>query len=223
MKDNNNNEQELPTISWRIDEWFPGLSPDIRSRLKTYHEELLKFNRTVNLISPKTVFVADALHFSDAILASQTIHRYNPAIDKIYDLGSGNGFPGMVFAMLFPKVQVVLVDNDQKKCEFLVHLSRVLNVSNVTVEKKAVETLPEGSVQYAMVRGLASISKCLLMMRKPIPKGGVFYHLKGEEWGIEVGEIPTQLCSSWSPSLVGEYKLPIGSVKFSVIKTDKIS
>ncbi|NUN05410.1 MAG: 16S rRNA (guanine(527)-N(7))-methyltransferase RsmG [Bdellovibrio sp.] len=224
MKDNNsNNEQESPTIFWRIEEWFPGLSPDIKSRLKAYHQELIKFNRTVNLISPKTVFVADALHFSDSILAAQTIHRYNPTIEKIYDLGSGNGFPGMIFALLFPKVQVVLVDNDQKKCEFLVHLSRVLNISNVTIEKKNIETLPEGSVQYAMVRGLASISKCLLMMRKPIPKGGVLYHLKGEEWGIEVGEIPTQLCSIWSPSLVGEYKLPIGSVKFSVIKTDKIS
>lgn len=221
MKDNK--EQEAPTIFWRIDEWFPDLSPDVRARLKTYHEELLKYNRTVNLISPKTLFVADALHFSDSILASQTIYRSNPKIDKIFDLGSGNGFPGLVFALLYPSVQVVLVEIDQKKCEFLRFMAQALGLKNVTVENKSLEAFPEGSMGIVMARGLATISKALLMTRKVVSKGGIFYHLKGEEWGIEVGEIPTQLCSIWSPSLVGEYKLPVGAIKFSVVKTDKIS
>ncbi|WP_374076519.1 16S rRNA (guanine(527)-N(7))-methyltransferase RsmG [Bdellovibrio bacteriovorus] len=216
-------EQEAPIIYWRIDEWFPDLSPEVKSRLKTYHEELLKFNRTLNLISPKTLFVADALHFSDSILASRTIYSSNTKIDKIFDLGSGNGFPGMVFAILYPQVQVVLVEIDQKKCEFLRHLAGVLKLSNVTVENKNVDAFPDGSMQYTMARGFASISKAILITRKIVPKGGVFYHLKSEEWGIEVGEIPTQLCSIWSPSLVGEYKLPVGAVKFSVVKTDKIA
>lgn len=222
MKDNNN-EQESPTIFWRIDEWFPDLSPDVRTRLKAYHQELIKFNRTTSLISPKTVFVADALHFADSILASQTICRFNTSLDKVYDLGSGNGFPGMVLGILYPKIQVVLIESDQKRCEFLNHMRGMLKLSNVSVENRTIESLPEGSIKYAVVRGLASISKVLLLTRKSISKGGVLFHLKGEEWGIEVGEIPTQLCSIWSPSLVGEYKLPIGSVKFSVIKTDKIS
>lgn len=221
MKDNQ--DQAAPTIYWRIDEWFPDLSPDIRTRLKTYHEELIKFNRTLNLISAKTVFVADALHFADSILASQTIMKSNPNIDKIYDLGSGNGFPGMILAILYPKVQVVLVDMDLRKCEFLSHLAGVLKAFNVTIENKTIESYPEGSLMYVMARGLANISKSIMITRKAVPKGGIFYHLKSEEWGIEVGDIPTQLCSAWAPSLVGEYKLPIGTIKFSVVKTDKIA
>lgn len=221
MKDNK--EQEAPTIFWRIDEWFPDLSPEVKARLKTYHEELLKYNRTVNLISPKTLFVADALHFADSILASQAIYRSNPKIDKIFDLGSGAGFPGLVFALLYPSVQVVLVEVDQKKCEFLRFMAQALGLKNVTVDNKTIEAFPEASMGIVMARGLSTISKALLMTRKVVGKGGIFYHLKGEEWGIEVGEIPTQLCSIWSPSLVGEYKLPVGAVKFSVVKTDKIS
>ncbi|WP_041578174.1 16S rRNA (guanine(527)-N(7))-methyltransferase RsmG [Bdellovibrio bacteriovorus] len=221
MKDNQ--EQAAPIVYWRIDEWFPDLSPDLRTRLKTYHEELLKFNRTLNLISAKTVFVADALHFADSILASQAIMKSNPNLDRIYDLGSGNGFPGLVFALLYPKVQVVLVEFDQKKCEFLTHVAGVLKLANVTVENKTIESFPDGSMNYVMARGLANISKSIMITRKVVPKGGVFYHLKSEEWGIEVGDIPTQLCSVWTPSLVGEYKLPIGAIKFSVVKTDKIA
>ncbi|MEN0057833.1 MAG: 16S rRNA (guanine(527)-N(7))-methyltransferase RsmG [Bdellovibrio sp.] len=217
------NGEETPKIPWRIDEWFPDLSPEVRTSLKTYHDELIKFNRTVNLISAKTVLVADALHFADSILASKIIHNSNVSFNKIYDLGSGNGFPGMIFGILYPSIEVILVESDLKKCEFLRHIVSYLSLKNVKVENKTVESLGDGSVQYAMARGLSSISRSILLTRKTVPKGGVFFHLKGEEWGIEVGEIPIQLCSIWSPSLVGEYKLPIGAMKFYVIKTDKIA
>lgn len=219
----NKQEQEAPTIHWRIDDWFPDLSPEVKSRLKTYHSELIKGNRTVNLISPKTLFVADAVHFADSILAGRIIMKSNPAIDQIYDLGSGNGFPGLVFAIIYPQVKVNLVEIDSKKCEFLKNLIRTLGLENVSVECKNFETFPEGSIKYAMARGLGSISKNIMTTRKIVVKGGCFFHLKTEEWGIEVGEIPTQLCSMWSPSLIGEYKLPVGAVKFSVVKTDKIA
>lgn len=220
MKDNK--EQEAPTIHWRIDEWFPDLSPEVRSRLKTYHEELIKFNRTLNLISPKTVFVADALHFADSILASRIIRPACVKASKIYDFGSGNGFPGLVFGILHQDMSVVLVEADQKKCEFLGHMISILKINNVSVENKMVEAISENSVEYAMARGFSNISRTIMSARKAIAKGGALFHLKGEEWGIEVGEIPTQLCSIWGPSLAGEYKLPIGSIKFSVVKTDKI-
>lgn len=218
-----NKDQEAPVVHWRIGDWFPDLSPEIITRLKTYHEELIKFNRTVSLVSPKTVFVADALHFADSILASKVIRPAHPGMTKIYDFGSGGGFPGLVFGILYPEIQVVLVESDIKKCEFLNHIKALLNVSNIIVECKTIESLPENSVQYAMARGFSNISRTIMAARKPMTKGGALFHLKGEEWGIEVGEIPTQLCSIWSPSLLGEYKLPVGSIKFSVVKTDKIA
>ncbi|MBO9667507.1 MAG: 16S rRNA (guanine(527)-N(7))-methyltransferase RsmG [Bdellovibrio sp.] len=218
-----NNNQETPTIFWRIDEWFPDLSPEVRSRLKTYHEELIKFNKTLSLISAKTVFVADAIHFADSIIGSQAVIRSNPTIDKIYDFGSGSGFPGMVLAIMYPNVQVVLVDTDTKKCEFLGHAASALGLKNVKIENLHIEKLPENSVQWAICRGFGNISKAILMARRIVVKGGSLYHMKGEEWGIEVGEIPTQLCSIWSPSLVGEYKLPVGAIKFGVVRTEKIA
>lgn len=221
MKDSK--EQETPTVHWRIDDWFPDLSPEIKSGLKTYHEELLKFNRTGNLISAKTIFVADAIFFADSILGARTIMLANPHVNKIYHLAAGAGFPGLVFAMLYPKVQVVLVETDTKKVEFLNHIIGTLGVKNVQVQSVGLDAIPEGTVQYAMVKGFSSISKTILVCRKMMPKGGCLFHLKGEEWGIEVGEIPTQLCSIWSPSLVGEYKLPVGAVKFAVVKTEKIA
>lgn len=221
--ENSNNQQEAPVIYWRIDEWFPDLSPEVKSRLKTYHEMLIKSNRTLNLISAKTVFVADAIHFADSISASKIITKAHPQISRIFDFGSGNGFPGLVFACMNPAVQTVLVETDNKKCEFLTQVATTLNLKNVVVLNKGIESLDENSVDFAFCRGFSSIAKTILAARKCMKKGALLFHLKGEEWGIEVGEIPSQLCSIWSPSLVGEYKLPVGAMKFSVIKTEKIA
>lgn len=217
--------QEAPAIinQWRLETWFPDLNPELQKQFKTYQEELIKFNKGVNLVPAKTIPFADALHFSDCILASRVITKANPRINEIYDLGSGNGFPGIVFAMLNPQIKVHLIDVDQKKCEFMKHIIASTHVRNANVLNQKVEDMKDGSMEFAITRGVASISKVIMTTRKSVPKGGVIYHLKGEQWGMEVSEIPIQLCSMWSPGLVGEYNLPIGEMKFSVIKTDKIA
>lgn len=215
--------QELPTNHWRIDSWFPDLSPEVLKKLKTYNEELIKFNKTVNLVSPKTVPMADAIHFADGILSSRVISKGNSKITEIYDLSLGNGFPGLIFAILNPSVKVHVIEPDQRKSEFLKHIIAVVRIPNADVLAVKPDSLKENSVHHVMTRGFASISKVILLLRKIVPKGGVVYHLKGEQWGMEVSEIPIQLCSLWTPGLVGEYRLPVGEVKFSVIKTDKIA
>ncbi len=209
-------------IFWRIEEWFPELSDQTKSSLKIYHDELLKFNRSVNLIGVKTIPMADNVHFADCILAHRIILPEMKS-DIIYDFGSGNGFPGLVFAILSPEKNFKLVEVDQRKAEFLKHAAATLKLSNVEVLIRQIEKLPEGSVQCAISRGFAPISRAILMSRKIFAVGGHFFHMKGEEWVSEVAAIPTQLCSFWQPSLLGEYRLPLGEIRYSVVKTDKIA
>ena len=128
------NKKPDDVIHWRIQEWFPKLPKDIYSKLKTYHSELLRFNKTVNLISAKSIFAADNTHFADCIHAVQIIGR-DPEIDTLYDFGSGNGFPGLVFAVFYPKVQVRLVESDQRKSEFLKP-----NMATITLNIKTLVT-----------------------------------------------------------------------------------
>ncbi|MGZ3742276.1 MAG: 16S rRNA (guanine(527)-N(7))-methyltransferase RsmG [Pseudobdellovibrionaceae bacterium] len=208
---------------WRIGVWFPDLNPEVLNQFKIFNDELIKFNKTVNLVPPKTIPMADALHFADSIMVSRVIHKDNPKINEIYDLGSGGGFPGLVFAILYPGVKVHLVETDQNKREFLKHIISTAKINNADIANLKIEEFKDNSMQYVMSRGSASVSKLILLTRRLVPKGGAVYHLRGEQWGIEVSEIPIQLCSSWSPSLVSEYRLPVGEMKFAIIKTDKIS
>jgi 16S rRNA (guanine527-N7)-methyltransferase len=210
-------------INWRIKEWFPDLNEATQVQLKNYHNELIKFNKIVSLISSKTAPHADAIHFADSIISSRLVRKMINKNVMLFDLGSGNGFPGLIYGLLYSDQNVTLIDSDERKCEFLRHVVAALRLSNVQVENKKIEALPPDSIQQAICRGYASLPRALLSLRKKVKKGGQVFHLKADEWSIEVSQIPTQLCSAWRPTLEFEYELPVGDIKLNIVRTERIS
>ncbi len=218
-------DDELPPAppSWKIPRWFVNLEAQTQKSLRVYWEELIKFNKTVNLISSKTMSHADSIHFGDSIKAARIVYENNNNIKEISDLGSGNGFPGLVLGMMYPQIKVTLVDVDQRKCEFLKHVIAKTSLRNVSVRTANVDRFDDDTLEQAITRGFASIPKAMMMLRKSMKIGGAIYFLKSEEWSQEVMTLPTQLCSVWTPELVGEYSPPESSAKFFVVKATKIA
>jgi 16S rRNA (guanine527-N7)-methyltransferase len=199
------------------------LDPEVETLLKAYHTELLKFNAKLNLISVKTTPSADVIHFADSLLACHVVLEKHNNINEIYDIGSGNGFPGLVLAILAPHIKVNLVDADMRKTEFLKHVVHSLGLSSqVNILNTQVEKLPANSIDFGICRGFANLSKAILACRNQFKVGATFFHLKGDEWAKELAEVPGQLCSYWTPGLLSEYKLPLVNVNFAVVKTEKI-
>ena len=220
MTDDPESKKELPP-NWRLKSWFPDFEESAHLKLKQYFIELLKFNKVINLVSSKSLLHADAIHFSDSIQASAIVRKNISKNSYLYDIGSGNGFPGMIYALLYPDQRVILLDSDQRKCEFLKHVAEVLGLMNIVVQNKKIEHCPAESVEQAICRGYSPLPKALLSLRKIFSKDGVAFHLKSTEWADEVSQIPIQLCSTWHPSLEAEYTLPIGGIKMYIVKTTK--
>lgn len=216
-----NQKIEVPEPTWRIREWFPELGDETLSRLRIFHLELLRFNKSMALISRKTEVQADLLHFADSIIAAKQILKSTKS-QRIFDIGSGNGLPGLIIAALDTARQVVCVDSNAKKTEAIRHFAQKMHLSNVAVGQTRFEDMKEGIIECAVSRGFASISKTLLMARKPMAKDGVYFHMKGTTWVREVAEIPTQICPFWSPKLVADYNLPEGGHKLSLVVTSRI-
>ncbi|MCB0412031.1 MAG: class I SAM-dependent methyltransferase, partial [Bdellovibrionales bacterium] len=140
-----------------------------------------------------------------------------------YDIGSGNGFPGLIMAAMAPNRSFVMVDSDERKMEFIKHAATVLELKNVRFFVGRVESLPKGSVQAGVTRGFASLSGAILPCRGPFAVGSEFYHLKSSSWGREVAEIPTQACSMWAPKLVRNYRIPESSIEMAVVLTSRLT
>lgn len=107
----------------------------MNDQLKAYCELIRKFNSKLNLISKKDIQNLESKHISDAIQSFRIfmdIYGYKNDY-SVSDLGSGNGIPGLVWAILNPSKEHLLVEIDQRKSEFLKHSVRSLGLSNVDV------------------------------------------------------------------------------------------
>lgn len=209
-----------PEGYWRVPQLCTDLSEDVIEKLSDFHSELLRFNKSISLIPRNSEREADLLHIFDGIAGGRIVLRENPA-KKIYDIGSGNGVPGIIMAIMAPERQLVLLEADRRKADFLRAIVEKLGLKNVSVVLGKIENLEDSSVECAVSRGFSSISKALLVSRKAFAVGGTYFHFKGSSWVREVAQIPSQICSFWVPRLVEEYDLPHLSMKMAVVLTKR--
>lgn len=221
-QDNSAKSDSAAAPNWRIREWFTDIDTKVHDNLFIYFTELQKFNKVINLVSAKTMLNADATHFADSINAALIVRKKLNNNKSLYDFGSGNGFPGLVYAMLYTDQKVILTDSDERKCEFLKHVVQQSGLKNVEVLNKQIELLSKDPIEQVISRGFSQIPKMLLTLRKMKPKDSLVFHMKGEEWALEISQIPIQLCSAWQPTLAGEYILPVTGARMFVVETLKL-
>jgi 16S rRNA (guanine527-N7)-methyltransferase len=206
---------------WRIPRWFPELGEQVHAQLRAYHAELVYFNGRMNLISPRTEKIADFVHIADGILGSRIVLASTNKTE-IFDLGSGNGVPGLIMALLAPDRIIRLVDADARKIEFLKHCVSRFGLKNCFTIHARLEDLSPSTINAAVSRGFASVSKSLLMARRAAAIGCEFFHFKSQAWSTEVAEMPSQILASWDPRHVTDYKLPESDTAMSIVITTRV-
>jgi 16S rRNA (guanine527-N7)-methyltransferase len=193
---------------WRIRSFMESLQVEVMSSLRLYHVELLRFNQKLNLISTYTEKNADLLHFFDCIKACEYVYKDLDAAKEIYDFGSGNGFPGIIMAIMYPDLQVNLIEVDERKSEFLKHMLARLELKNAKVFQVKVEDLKIPQPAKIMCRAFANLARTLLLSNKIVKMGTVIYSLKGPDWFSELAALPNQISSTWNTDMGFEYELP---------------
>ncbi len=88
-------------------------STSVAERLLAYLDAMLAENRKVNLTAIREREAAVLLHALDSLAAGNPDFQLAPK--TCLDLGTGNGFPGVALACLFPDAEVVLMDRTLKK------------------------------------------------------------------------------------------------------------
>ncbi|MDA9611230.1 16S rRNA (guanine(527)-N(7))-methyltransferase RsmG [Gammaproteobacteria bacterium] len=106
--------------------------------------------------------------------------------EKILDLGSGGGFPGIILAILRPESEIHLLEKSQKKCYFLNKTKDTLKLKNISVLKTTISqknTLEKYSVITA--RAFSSIKNILDLTKNNLKENGRYLLLKGRAEKIE--------------------------------------
>jgi len=187
---------------------LPGVSSEARGQFVRYCDLIKKYNLRMNLISCSALSEVVPKHLVDSYLGIQVLEHLNAEAPPVFDFGSGNGFPGIVAAVLRPDLNFILVDRDQRKAEFLKIAYSHLGLSNVEVHPGNITDLGDSTCLLAMSRAMAPIPRFLLEARSCVGVGGKVFLFKGENWTTELSECSPQMFDYWSVKMVKEYKLP---------------
>lgn len=145
------------------------------ARLATYRDLLLRWNRTINLVSARTADDVDRRHVVDSLQIVPLLPEGGP----IADLGSGGGLPGLVIAAALPEREVHLVESDRRKAAFLIEAAAAMGLKRVKVHAQRIEeaTLPPLAVITA--RALAPLAALLGFAVPLLAPGGICIFPKG--------------------------------------------
>lgn len=97
--------------------------------LNTYKEFLKEYNSHTNLTTITEDNEIYLKHFYDSLTLAKYVDLSN--VNKMLDIGTGAGFPGMVIKIVFPSIDMYLMDSNNKKLDFLTQLSEKLGLTNV--------------------------------------------------------------------------------------------
>ena len=167
------------------------VSRETYDRLCLFQKILIKWQKSINLISKNTIENTWERHFLD----SAQLYKFVRDIEgNIIDFGSGAGFPGMVLAIMGKK-NIHLVESDYKKCVFLKEIA-MLTETDITIHNCRIEELNFINVDLVTCRALASLKKLVYYVEVFINKSlGARQHypkllfLKGKSYFSEIIEL----------------------------------
>lgn len=148
-----------------------------------YAQLLFKWNKVHNLTGAKTLEeiyknIEDSLYPKALLQDAQ----------KIVDIGSGAGFPGLLLAIAYPHKQFVLTEPIKKKASFLKSAVRNLKLTNVTVCATRVEEL-DTVFDFVVSRAVAPTKTLLALSKAVTDKDTRYLFYKGEEVHKELQEV----------------------------------
>jgi 16S rRNA (guanine527-N7)-methyltransferase len=100
--------------------------------------------------------------------------------NRVADVGSGAGFPGIPLAIVFPGVHFVLIDSTGKKCRFIEHVRDTLGLANVDVVQSRAEAYrPSEKFDMVLARAVGPLEDLVRNAGGLVAGGGRLMAMKG--------------------------------------------
>lgn len=184
------------------------VSRETEDRLMAYVRLLRKWQRSINLVSAKTLDDVWSRHILDS---AQIFPHLPDGQASIMDIGSGAGLPGIIIGIMragcygADALPVTLVESDQRKCAFLATAARECGI-RVKIDNTRLESLPSREPDVITARALASVEKLLIWTRAQHHTGLKCVFLKGAHVDEELTCLATypNITSEQHPSLTGD-------------------
>jgi 16S rRNA (guanine527-N7)-methyltransferase len=164
------------------------ISAEIQDNFLAYLELMKKWNTVHNLtaiLDPQEMVM---LHILDSLSVNRFLHG-----NRIVDVGTGAGLPGIPLALIFPEKEFFLLDSNNKKTLFLNQVVFELKLKNVHVVHSRVEAFrPEKCFDSVITRAFSSLTDMLQGTKHLLCADGHFLAMKGQYPEQEIQNVPDE-------------------------------
>jgi len=164
------------------------LTDEAAGRLLELLDELAHWNQMYNLTGITAQPAMITHHLLDSLAVNADL-----AGERVADVGTGAGFPGLPLAVANPRRHFTLIDSTAKKLRFVSHAVELLQLTNVSVLHARVEQmLPEPPFDTVVARAFAPLPR-LLETVAPLcgPRTRVLA-MKGKWPATELAAVPAE-------------------------------
>ena len=148
-----------------------------------YLRELKKWNEKINLTSLKDETEIIEKLFIDSLFFLKFLRI--KATSQHLDIGSGAGFPAIPIKIIFPHINLTLLEVRKKKASFLKHVIRFLSLKNTKVIDRRFEEIHKcgyivENFDLITIRGIGITKKIITISYNLLNQGGIFIYFGGK-------------------------------------------
>lgn len=191
------------------------------NQLDKYYNMLVEYNKNINLTAITDYDQVLLKHFYDSLTITKAIELTN---QKVCDIGTGAGFPGIVLKIAYPNLEITLVESLTKRCIFLNEVIKELDLKNIKVVNQRAEEFSQNNIEYFDIitsRAVAKLNILLEISIKSLKIGGYYIALKANVVE-EMNSISTCLTKlNGSLDSITTFNLPIDNSLRNIIKIKK--
>jgi 16S rRNA (guanine527-N7)-methyltransferase len=172
----------MSSLAERATAFGVALTPAHESALTAFARELVDWNARVNLTSITSPDEIEVKHFLDSF--SVCPHLSIGTGVRMIDVGTGAGFPGIPLQILYPQIQMSLLEATGKKVAFLQHVITTLGLANASAVHLRAEEAGQHrdhreSYDVALARAVARLPILLEYLLPLVKIGGMCIAMKG--------------------------------------------
>ena len=178
---------------------FPDLTERQRDQFAALHDLYTEWNAKINVISRKDMESFYEKHVLHS-LGIAKVYTFLPG-QRVLDVGTGGGFPGIPLAILFPETQFHLVDSIGKKIKVVLAVADALGLENVRADHGRAEEF-KGPYDFVVSRAVTQMQRFVPWIKGKISQknldseriNGLLY-LKGGDLAEELGTMKARISS----------------------------
>lgn len=209
-----------------LDELGIAISEHQFQQFEKYYEFLVSWNEKVNLTAITKREEVFKKHFIDSVSLVKAIDLEQ--VQKVIDIGTGAGFPGLALKIAFPKLKMTLLDSLQKRITFLNTVIKELGLEDVDTihgraEDYAKPALLREKYDLCVSRAVANMSTLSEYCLPFVKVGGQFIPYKSEKISEEI-EVAGHAISMLGGEIVNqvEFVLPNSDIYRNLVVINKI-